>query len=500
MKKVLLSSVLFTLFIVSAFSQNNVGIGTKNPNPKAILDLNPTKGTNQGFLVPRTDSLGMIKIYPNQSVNPDGQGMLVYDTLNQNFYYFDGNDWVRAMGTAGPVGPTGPTGLSNIDSLILSYASFDTLLSSYASFDTLLATMATFDSVFATMAQFDTLYTNIAYFDSIFASYGSFDSLYVGGVNINSFIDSMILASTTMGATGPTGPSGADGASGSNGAKGATGPTGPSGKDGASGSNGTPGATGPTGADGSQNAWSLTGNAGTSTSTNFLGTTDSKDLLIKTSGSERIRVASAGNVGIGSSTPSQKLDVTGNVKFSGALMPNNSAGTSGQILVSQGSGTAPVWQSVSSITQAITLISSATVTATYPSTSTITYKSITGLKQSITVPTGGSYTVMCTAMGTAQKADNTGTRVFAQYGFFVDGTQTGGIQRVSIDDEESSQYARSGWAISSTFTLTSGTHTIEVKGAHAGGDCTSSSCASIELCYPDGYVGQASLNILIIKE
>ena len=176
MKKVLLSTVLFTIFVVSAFSQNNVGIGTKSPNPKAILDL---IGNNQGFLPPRTDSLGMIKIYPNQSVNPEGQGMLVYDTLNQNFYYFDGNDWVRAMGTAGPIGPTGPASLSNIDSLILSYASFDTLYSSYASFDTLLATIA----------NFDTLYTNIAYFDSIFASYGSFDSLYVGGTNINNFID-----------------------------------------------------------------------------------------------------------------------------------------------------------------------------------------------------------------------------------------------------------------------------------------------------------------------
>jgi hypothetical protein len=406
--------------------------------------------------------------------------------------------------------------MSNIDSLILSYASFDTLYSSFASFDTL----------FASIATFDTLYASVAYFDSIFASYGSFDSLFVGGVNLNTFIDSMIIASSTMGATGPTGangsngakgatgatgtagqtgPSGADGVAGAAGAKGATGVTGAAGTAGAAGSIGSNGAagvagtTGATGADGGQNAWSLTGNTGTSTSTNFLGTTDSKDLLLKTSNTERMRVSSAGNVGIGSSTPSQKLDVTGNIRFSGALMPNGSAGTSGQILVSKGSNTPPVWQSVSALTQAITLISSATVTQSYPSTSTITYKTITGLSQSITVPTGGTYTVMCTAMGTAEKSSSTGSRVFAQYGYFVDGTQTGGIQRVSIDDEESSQYARSGWAMSSTFVLTAGTHTIEVKGAHAGGDC-SSSCASIDLCTPDGYVGQASLNLLIIKE
>jgi hypothetical protein len=487
MRNLLSVFVLCFLLLSKSFSQNNVGIGTKSPNSKAILELS---GTDQGFLVPRMDSLGMIKIYPNQSVNPDGQGMLVYDTLKQNFWYFDGNDWILAIGPEGPIGPTGPTGLSNIDSLILQYASFDTLL----------ATFATFDSVFASMATFDTLYTSIAYFDSIFATYGSFDSLYVGGVNINSFIDSMILASSTMGATGPTGPTGADGSNGTNGVDGATGVTGPTGPSGTNGANGAQGVTGATGADGSANAWGLTGNAGTTAGTNFLGTTDSKDLVIKTNGTERVRVNTSGNVGIGSSSPSQKIDVSGNMKFSGALMPNGDAGTSGYVLISQGSGNPPVWQSVSAITQAITLISSATVTASYPSSSTITYKSLTGLKQSITVPTSGTYTVMCTAMGTAEKASSTGTRVFAQYAYFVDGTQTGGIQRVSIDDEESSQYARPAWAISSTFTLTAGTHSIEVKGAHAGGDCTSSSCASIDLCTPDGYVGQASLNILIIKE
>jgi len=41
--------------------------------------------------------------------------------------------------------------------------------------------------------------------------------------------------------------------------------------------------------------------------------------------------------------PSQALDVAGNVKFSGALMPNNNAGTSGQVLTSAGPGLPPTW-------------------------------------------------------------------------------------------------------------------------------------------------------------
>lgn len=45
--------------------------------------------------------------------------------------------------------------------------------------------------------------------------------------------------------------------------------------------------------------WSLTGNAGTTPGTNFIGTTDAKDLVFKTNNSERIRIKSGGNVIVG---------------------------------------------------------------------------------------------------------------------------------------------------------------------------------------------------------
>lgn len=53
--------------------------------------------------------------------------------------------------------------------------------------------------------------------------------------------------------------------------------------------------------------------------------------------------ANFGNVGINVSTPTQILTVGGNVQFSGALMPNGSAGSSGQLLQSNGAGSAPSW-------------------------------------------------------------------------------------------------------------------------------------------------------------
>jgi hypothetical protein len=55
-------------------------------------------------------------------------------------------------------------------------------------------------------------------------------------------------------------------------------------------------------------------------------------------------------VGIDNVSPLQALDITGNLKFSGALMPNNLAGTSGQVLASTGgAGTAPIWTTPSNL-------------------------------------------------------------------------------------------------------------------------------------------------------
>ncbi len=48
-------------------------------------------------------------------------------------------------------------------------------------------------------------------------------------------------------------------------------------------------------------------------------------------------------LGIGQTTPTEALDVSGNVKFTGALMPNNLAGTSGYVLASTGASSAPSW-------------------------------------------------------------------------------------------------------------------------------------------------------------
>jgi len=56
-----------------------------------------------------------------------------------------------------------------------------------------------------------------------------------------------------------------------------------------------------------------------------------------------LTVLNNGKVGIGIELPTEALDVVGNVKFSGALLPNNAAGTAGQVLTSAGPGLVPTW-------------------------------------------------------------------------------------------------------------------------------------------------------------
>ena len=54
-------------------------------------------------------------------------------------------------------------------------------------------------------------------------------------------------------------------------------------------------------------AWSLTGNAGTTPGTNFIGTTDAQSVVMKTNATERLRLTSAGPIGVNLTAPTAQL-------------------------------------------------------------------------------------------------------------------------------------------------------------------------------------------------
>jgi hypothetical protein len=61
--------------------------------------------------------------------------------------------------------------------------------------------------------------------------------------------------------------------------------------------------------------WQLLGNANTNPTNNFLGTIDNQDLVFRTNNTEKVRIMSGGNVGIGVSSPSFVLDVADRIQL-----------------------------------------------------------------------------------------------------------------------------------------------------------------------------------------
>ena len=87
------------------------------------------------------------------------------------------------------------------------------------------------------------------------------------------------------------------------------------------------------------NDWSITGNAGTSPTTNFIGTTDNQDFVLRTNSTEKMRVTNTGSVGIGVALPTAKFEIN-----SGAGYPSLTVGNMGFVapfhgLSVQGTGT-----------------------------------------------------------------------------------------------------------------------------------------------------------------
>lgn len=80
-----------------------MGVGTLTPDPSALLEL---QANNMGLLITRMATAEKLGI-----TNP-ATGLLVYDLDTKSFWYFDGTQWVEAIGPQGPVGPTGPQGIA----------------------------------------------------------------------------------------------------------------------------------------------------------------------------------------------------------------------------------------------------------------------------------------------------------------------------------------------------------------------------------------------------
>lgn len=167
--------------------QQNMGVGTLTPDQSALLEL---QANDMGFLITRMSTAEKL------AINNPATGLLVYDLDTQSFWYFDGVQWVEAIGPQGPQGPTGPAGIAGTIGI-----------------------------------------------DGATGATGPPGPPGPAGVDGVIGVDG---ATGPQGPPGPTGPQGIQGMSGPSGVNGVTGPTGPPGPTGA----GVPGPLGPTGPQG----------------------------------------------------------------------------------------------------------------------------------------------------------------------------------------------------------------------------------------------------------
>lgn len=265
-----MKKIILTISIVSAslfgYSQN-VGINTTGalPDASAGLDID---FTNKGLLVPRVSLTSTTDVV---TIPTPATSLLVYNTNAAmtggavGYWYYDGTQWVQALGPQGPAGPAGAAGPAGPQ----------------------------------------------------------------GPAGPTGATGATGPAGPTgaTGATGPAGPAGPQGPAGPTGATGATGPQGPQGPMGPSWTlttpsfnangnvivNGTAGSGGPVTS--TQAAWLTTGNAGIAAA-NFIGPTNAADFKFRTNNLERMTIEANGDIGIRTTTPLTSIHYSYNTVLS----------------------------------------------------------------------------------------------------------------------------------------------------------------------------------------
>jgi hypothetical protein len=179
----------------------------------------------------------------------------------------------------------------------------------------------------------------------------------------------------------------------------------------------------------------------------------------------------AQNVGIGTAAPQQKLHINGNLRFDGALMPNGNSGLTGQVLVSQGPGVAPVWQAAGALITTYKAIATRTVI------NSTSFLPITGLTQTFTITTNAK--VQISTYGSMETfSTTTGSGTIVQV--FNGATAISDMfQTTDINDAAGITGTIAHWSMTNMISLTPGTYTFTVRARkyafdnfYAGGNTT----------------------------
>lgn len=162
----------------------------------------------------------------------------------------------------------------------------------------------------------------------------------------------------------------------------------------------------------------------------FLTVASPQMMLFNTNFSTRMMIDNAGKVGINTGSPSEVLDVNGNLKLSYAFMPGNNAGNSGEVLISQGAGNPPLWTAAGTLSGGSINYIPKWATATSLSSTSLLYDNGTSL--GVNTTTAGS---MLSVAGNLSVGSGYAATVAPTNGMIVEGKVAIGSTGVANEDQ-----------------------------------------------------------------
>jgi hypothetical protein len=281
-----------------AVAQNNVGVNIASPAPSALLDLT---STTQGFLVPRVTTT-------QRNAITTANGLLVFDNSLNLFYYFNGTIWTPFLsnsngwlltGNGSTIPGTNFVGTTDLQDLVFKTNSSE----GYRLTSTGLLGIGITAPTQKLEVQGNVKIDNLSGAASNFQfsnPAGTFTSNIQAGAQSASIAYTLPLLQGSANSWL------------SNDGSGALSWILPS----------------------SLN-WSLLGNSGTVSATNFEGTIDNVDMVWKSNNTEGMRLSAAGNLGIGTISPTSVLHTvasgTKTANFTGNLLTNTTTSSTASV-------------------------------------------------------------------------------------------------------------------------------------------------------------------------
>ena len=199
LKKIMLISALFIAYATVSFGQNSVGINTQTPSPYAVLELVSPDGT-QGLLIPRLTTAQRTDVGFVGSLGSSENGLLVFDSDENVFYYWDNTAWERVSKGDVPALDTVLAAGNDADGFRIRNVGapiddFDAVTKIYID-DTLTIINSSITNLYDSVTNINTSISNL--FDSIVNINNNIDILYDSVTNITNNVSNLYDSVTNI--------------------------------------------------------------------------------------------------------------------------------------------------------------------------------------------------------------------------------------------------------------------------------------------------------------